>query len=282
MKKILLISAFLVAGLALTGCDKKAGGQVAAVVNGEEITLQEINAEVGTTEIPAGVDKASIRQAALQRIIQRRLLAQSAKDDDLDQSAEFLLRRRALEDALLVQLLAKKVSGSIRVPGAQELDAFIAKRPYMFSQRSILTVDRIQFAAPSDPAKLAAFEADHSLDAIAQSLQSQEIPFSRQPAELDTAQLTTAVLQQIDALPAGEPFLLPQGGLITAGVVTARRPLPMLGDNAKPFAANALRNEQLSKAVEQRLNGAKAKAKIDYQSGFAPPKSPPAKVASLR
>ena len=282
MKKIPLGSTLILVGLVLAGCEKKSGGQVAAVVNGDEITLQEINAEIGMTDIPAGVEKGSIRQAALQRIIQRRLLAQSAKDDDLDQSAEFLLRRRALEDALLVQLLAKKVSGSIRVPDAQELDAFVAKRPNMFGQRAILTLDRIQFAAPSDPAKLEALKADHSLDAIAKSLQSQGTSFSRQSAELDTAQLAPAVLQQIQALPPGEPFILPQGGLITAGVITARRPMPMLGEDAKPFAANALRNEQLGKAVEQRLNAAKATAKIDYQAGFAPPKAPPAKVASLR
>lgn len=282
MKKISLGSALILVGLALAGCEKKSGGQVAAVVNGDEITLQEINAEIGTTDIPAGVDKASVRQAALQRIIQRRLLAQVAQDEELDQSAEFLLRRRALEDALLVQLLAKKVNGSIRVPDARELDAFVAKRPNMFGQRAILTLDRIQFAAPSDSTKLEVLKADHSLDAIAKTLQSQGITFSREPAELDTGQLTHAVLQQIEALPAGEPFIMPQGGLITAGVVTARRPIPMVGENAKPIAAMALRNEQLSKAVEQRLNAAKAKAKIDYQAGFAPPKSSPPKVASLR
>lgn len=276
--KFVLIAA--VGALAVAGCGKKPGGQVAAVVNGEEITLQEINAEIGTSEIPSGVDKNAVRQAALQRIIQRRLLAQVAKGEDLDKSSEFLVRRRALEDALLVQLLAKRVGGSIKVPGPGEIDAFVSSRPYMFGQRAILTLDRIQFPAPADARKLDPLKDDHSMDAIAQSLNAEGIRFARGPAEIDTAQLAPAVLQQIEGLPQGEPFVLPQGGVITAGVITARRPMPMLGDTARPFAANALRNEQLNKVVEQRLNAAKAQAKIEYQPGFAPPKNPASVAAN--
>lgn len=281
MIKLWAISALMVAGLVLAGCDKKADGQVAAVVNNEEITLQEINAEIGSTNLPTGVDKNAIRRAALERIIQRRLLAQVAKADNIDQSAEFLLRRRALEDALLVQLLAKKVGGTIRVPATKELDAFVASRPNMFGQRTLLTLDRVQFAAPSDRTILESLKNDHSIDAIVETLRAQGIAFAREPAELDTAQLAPAVVQQIEALPAGEPFVLPQGGVITAGVVTARRPMPMLGENVRPIAANALRNENLSKAVEQRLIAARAKAEIEYQPDFAPLKAPP-KVAASR
>ena len=85
----------------LGGCQKEATGQVAAVVNGEEITLQEINAELAQLQVPEGVDRAQVQQAALQRIVDRRLLAQAAKEDGLDATPEFLVRHRQLEDALL-------------------------------------------------------------------------------------------------------------------------------------------------------------------------------------
>ena len=89
---------FAVAALALSGCGKEATGQVAAVVNGEEITLQEINAELGSRPIPEGVDKKVIQQAALQRLVERRLLAQAARDDELDKTPDYLLRERQLRE----------------------------------------------------------------------------------------------------------------------------------------------------------------------------------------
>src|SRR3546814_15555745 len=84
---------FAAAALALWGCGKEATGQVGAGVNGEEITLREINAELGSRPIPEGVDKKVIQQAALQRLVERRLLAQAARDDELDKTPDYQIGR---------------------------------------------------------------------------------------------------------------------------------------------------------------------------------------------
>lgn len=271
----------LAASLALTaGCTKKAEGQVAAVVNGEEITVQEVNAEMGLQQIPPGVEKDAVRQGALQRIVERRLLAQAAKDDGLDKSPEYLIRRRALDDALLVQTLAKKISATIKVPEARQIDAFITERPAMFANRSILTIDRLQFAPKSNTSLLKQLETAHTLDAVADTLRTNKIEFMRDKGEIDTARLSADAAKQILALPQGEPFILPQGGLYVAGVVVSTRAAPLGGGQVRPVAVNILRGEQLNKAVESRLTAAKQAAKIEYQTGFAPPKGGAAKPAA--
>ncbi len=58
--------------LALADCGKKAEGQVVAVVNGEEITLNELNGEIAELNIPANVDKIRVRAEVLQRMVERR------------------------------------------------------------------------------------------------------------------------------------------------------------------------------------------------------------------
>ena len=83
MTKFGIGAACFIGAVLLGGCQKEATGQVAAVVNGEEITLQEINAELAQLQVPEGVDRAQVQQAALQRIVDRRLLAQAAKEDGL-------------------------------------------------------------------------------------------------------------------------------------------------------------------------------------------------------
>src|ERR1043166_1152046 len=84
MKRSTITVSLAMSMVLLAGCAKKAEGQVAAVVNGEEITLQEVNAELGDGNVPEGAAGAAARQTALQRIVQRRLLAQTARDEGLD------------------------------------------------------------------------------------------------------------------------------------------------------------------------------------------------------
>ena len=173
----------------LAGCDKEPEGQVAAVVNGDEITLQEINAEIGNANIPAGTDTKEVQKAALQRIVERRLLAQSARGDGLDNTPEYLIRSRQIDDALLVQLLGQRAEKSFQVPDQKAINAYMAKNPSMFSGRKMYVVDRIQFAIPSDMAQLKTLESAHSMEEVASKLNSLGVKFERGAAKMDSAQL---------------------------------------------------------------------------------------------
>lgn len=259
--------------VSLQACNKEATGQVAAVVNGDEITLQEINAELGSANIPEGVDKKVVQQAALQRIIERRLLAQTAEEEGLDKTPEFLIRERQLRDALLIQLMGQKAERSQKVPDQQAIDTFIAESPAMFGNRQVFTVDRIQFPMPADPSKLQQLKDDHSMAAVATRLQQLGVDFQRDSAQLDTAKLGDERLKQIQTLPAGEPFVLTENGMVMVGVITGERSAPLAGTEARPLAVKALQSKQFEDSMQQRMKQAKAAADIKYQDGFAPPKA---------
>lgn len=260
-----------IAAALISGCAKKAEGQVAAIVNGEEITIPEVNAEVASQPVPPGMSQEQARQAALKRVIDRRLLANAAKEEGLNKTPEFLLRQRALNDALLVQSLARKIESTVKVPDTKAIDTFIAEHPAAFANRSILTIDQLQFTPSSDPTFLKRLEAEHSLDGIASVLREQNIAFARSTTDVDSGRLDNAMVKQIMALPAGEPFLLPRGTIYVAGVVTKTRPVPIEADKARPVAVDLIRNQEVAKAVQARADAAQKSAKIEYQKGFAPP-----------
>ena len=80
MSKRLAISTMCAAAALLAGCHRGApDGQVAATVNGEEVTLQELNTEIQASNIPQGMDKQVAQQQALQHIIDRKLLLDAAR-----------------------------------------------------------------------------------------------------------------------------------------------------------------------------------------------------------
>lgn len=256
--------------LLLAGCDKEPEGQVAAVVNGEEITLQEINAEVGDAKIPEGIDKEVIQKAALSRIVERRLLAQSAREEDLDKTPEYLIRSRQLEDSLLVQLLGKRAERTFRVPDQQAVDKYMSENPSMFAGRTIYTIDRIQFPFPGNMEQLKSLEGDHSMAAVATKLDTLGIKYQRGLAKMDSAQLGQKRLNQIKALPEGEPFVIPENGLVTVAVITDENAVSTDGADMGPMALQAMRNQELAKALQERLKQARAKGEIKYQPRFEP------------
>lgn len=269
--------------MALGGCQKEATGQVAAVVNGEEITLQELNAEMGALNIPQGANQQQVRSQVLQRLVDRRLLAQQAAEAGVDRDPEYLLRKRGLEEALLIQLYGKKAQDTLRVPDAAAINRYVASHPSVFANRTIFTVDQLRVANLPDRSVLDALRDVHSQDGVIAVLQQRNIPFQRGTGRIDSAQVPPEVLKQVQALPPGEPFIVPAGGGMTVSVITGTEPARIPEAQARPVAVQAMRNEELAKIMEQRLNDAKAKAEIEYQSGFAPaPNARPSAAATAR
>ena len=77
-------------------------------------------------------------------------------------------------------------------------------------------------------------------------------------------------MQQLIDLPEGEPFVVPENGIVTIGVITGEETVPLMGEEARPLALRSLRTQQMNEAIQQRLQQAKAVAEIEYQDGFAP------------
>jgi len=255
----------------LSGCAKKPGGQVVAVVNGVEITQQELNTELQGANVPEGADQKKVMPALLQHVIDRKLVAQLAKNDGLDKTPGYLTQLRAMQENLLVNQYAQKIAKTVTLPDAAAVDDFINSHPTIFSQRKRYTLNQIIFAPPSDPAVVKQLEPAHSLDAIAAILTAAHVPFARGVGNLDSAAIPAEVATKIAALPPGEPFLLPDNGRIVASVIQQAQPLPVTPEEARPAATNMIRQKSLQDAVGKKLEAARSSATISYQPGFAPP-----------
>ncbi|GGB24248.1 hypothetical protein GCM10011380_12260 [Sphingomonas metalli] len=258
----------LTSAIAVAGCKREATGQVVAVVNGEEVSLSELNGELKNA--PAGGDKDVIRAAALQNLINRKLLVQQARDRGIDKDPDFLQRERRTDDQLMIEMLGQQVTKNIPVPTPTDTDRFIQQNPQMFAQRAVYNLDQIVFAMPSDRNKLKALEADHSLDAVAKRLSAMNIQFQRQQSKLDTLATPPDLLKQVTALPAGEPFVIATGGNVVVSVLNGKSDAPIDGENARKVAAEMIRRNAVTDIAQKQLKQARDAAKIDYQPGFEP------------
>jgi EpsD family peptidyl-prolyl cis-trans isomerase len=267
-----LVTGCALAMVALSGCKREATGQVAAVVNGDEITLQEVNQEIGQVELPKNIDRKAVQQAALQKIIDRRLVAQAARKEGIDKEPEYLIRQRQIDELLLIQMMGQKASHAQRMPDTAAIDKYVADHPTQFGDRTVYALDRVQFAIPANPGLLQSLKADHSMDAVIARLNAAGITFQHSAGQLDSAMVPPLMMTRIKALPAGEPFAVPENGMVTVAVVTQSKPAPLASADARPIALKMMLNDELGKVLDQRIKTARAAAKIDYQAGFAPTK----------
>jgi EpsD family peptidyl-prolyl cis-trans isomerase len=263
--------------VSLQACNAEPTGQVVAVVNGEEITQAELNAEIAELPTATAGDKEEIRRQVLQQIIDRRLMAQVAKEEGFDRDPAFLTRERRLREGLLVQMYGQKQAESVRVPDSAAVKTYLAANPGKFAERATYLVDQIVFEMPSDPKVLNALEADKTLADVEKTLTRFNVKFSRGGNSLDTINVPTPMLKQILDLPPGEPFVIPGQGRVTVSVITGRQPVPTTEQEVAPLAAQEMRAESLSKLLQTRLEAARAKADISYQDGLAPKPKPAGK-----
>jgi len=273
MSKRLAISTMCAVAALLAGCNKRVPeGQVAATVNGEEVTLQELNTEIQASNVPPGMDKQAAQREALQHIIDRKLLLDAARDKKIDKSPEYQSQKQRTDELLLAQAYAKQQLNAVPVPVEGDITKFMADHPNAFSKRETLQLDQIRFRPnPGDVKKLESIQTDHSMDAVAQHLTALGIKFDRVKAGLDSAQLPTELINQINNLPPGEPFVLPTNGIITINGLIGRQPIAGDPAQARQAAVGAWRQQQFLKLISDQLKSLRDGAKITYQSGFAPP-----------
>jgi len=264
-----------------SGSDSIPEGQTVARVDSKDVTIHELNAELSGAQLPSGAARKPYEQAALQRIIDRRILADLARERKLDDSPEFVLMKQRAEEQVLVELLQKSIATAAKKPSLQEAKTFITANPTLFANRKVLTVDQILFPVPKDTKKLQELAPLKTLTDVEKWLIDNDIQYRRQPTQLDTLQVPPEMATKIVGLPAGEVFVVPANGAVSANVITDSKAQPVSGDEATNVAMRMLGNKAIQAAATKELEAEVKKRRdaVTYQAGFAPPKAPGAPAA---
>lgn len=264
-----------------SGSDSIPEGQTVARVDGKDVTIHELNAELRGAQLPSGEARKPFEQAALQRIIDRRILADLAREKKLDDSPDFVLLKQRAEEAVLVELLQQSIATSTKKPTIQEAKSFITANPTLFANRKVLTVDQILFQVPKDPKKLQELAPLKTLTDVEKWLIDNGLQYRRAPTQLDTLQVPPEMASKIMNLPAGEVFVVPANGAVSANLITDSKAQPVSGDEATNIAMRMLSNKAVAAAAAKELEAEvkKRREAVKYQAGFAPPKAPGAPAA---
>lgn len=270
MHKQLLVGLSL--ALICSGCQKKAEGQTVAVVNKDEITSSELNGELANAKLPANVDKKEAQNRVLQGLIDRRLLADEARQQGIDKTPDYITRQRRMSEDLLIGMLASRQMDASKLPTDAEIAAFQAKYPQAFAKREVWKLDQIQYQTPADPAVKAQIMQTKTMDQLIGVLTAAKVPFQRGNNQIISSVIPADMYPRLAALAGGEPFIIPNGPLSIASSITSREPAPLVGPQARTEAVTMLRRQQSTTALQDRLKALRKSATIEYKEGFGAPK----------
>lgn len=255
MRRLLLVALSVVP----VGCDRavaeRPATQLAAKVNGTEITLQQVRAG-GPAASPVNVAQA------LEKVIDRELLVQKALAAKLDRDPQVMVsienaRRQVLAQAWL-EKSASAAAGSTRPDERNaEVRAFYAENPALFAERRIYRLRELIVSAPAEMIDVLRAEAAKArdLDEIGFWLRSRSATYSvdslTQPAE----QLPLAFLPRLAGMKPGEiaVFATPLGASVIQLVHAEDAPLtePQAAPLIEQFLAGRRRLETAAAEVKR-------------------------------
>jgi len=264
--------------------EKAPTGQVVVTVNGDDVTVHELNSELQLLRAPSTAPRKQVEQVALARVVERKMLADVARERKLDNNPQFLLARRRLEDGLLVQALQTDIAQKVPVTTREAAQKFIGANPLLFAERKIFTIDQIRFLRPENIAQIG-LEPAKTMTDVARVLTNAKIRFERAPVQLDALTVNPALIAEIVRITAknsNEVFMFadqPQGApapIMFVNHITGVRVNPFVSEEAIKYAQQLLQRQEIQKRLTSELGKFKtaAKANIKYAAGYAPPPEP--------
>ena len=258
-----LILPLMIAAL-LAGCgDKKdeatgekAATQVAAKVNGTELTVHQVN--YALQRIP-NLDAEKSKAASLQvvrNLVEQELLVQKALTDKLDRDPTVVQALDAARRQILAEAYMSRKLGTPAEPSDAEVSTYFDNHPELFAKRKIYRLQELSIKAPADKhdAIRAQLGTSKNLNDFAAWLKAENLPVKAAQGVKPAEQLPLQLLPQLAKMPDGQAMVVnaPDGLMVI--VLADSQVQPVTLEQAKPAIIRLLQTEARQKAAKAELD----------------------------
>jgi len=277
--KALCAAWLLIAAVGLSACGDKAAkkpGQSLASVNGNEITVLQLNEELQRASIAPAQQEAASKQL-LEALIDRQLLQEQAEKDKVDRDPKVVQAIERAKSLILAQAYIQKKVGTVSKPTRTEVEDYFHKNPAFFSGRKQLDMRQLVLASRDVDAPLkAAMDSAKSLEEVAGWLDAHKVRYARAQLSRATTDLPPELASKLLAMPKGQLFIIKEGERSLLIAIADIRDTPVTLEAATPQIEQFLVNKRTKEATDAELARLRAAAKIEYLNKAATPAAPAA------
>lgn len=275
MHRIGLSALAIAVALTLAGCDKKqqdaVASAVAAKVNGNEITVSQLNFELSKLGNLSPEQTTQATNQMLKTMVDQQLLVQKAVADKIDRDPQVIEAIEASRRQILSQALIKKMTADQAKPTDAELADYYAKNPALFSERRIYRLEEINIKVTPDniEAVKAQLQQVKNLGDFINWLKEQNIPARVGQSTKTAEQLPLEILPRVHAMKDGQAMTFAAPGALNVLVVANSQTQPLTQEQAKPLIERYLENAKKREIAGAELKKLREAAKIEYLGSYA-------------
>jgi EpsD family peptidyl-prolyl cis-trans isomerase len=266
--KRVLCAALILAAATLSACGDKAKekkpGQALASVNGQEVTVLQLNEELQRAGVTAAQQDVASKQL-LQVLIDRQLLQEAAAKENLDRDPRVMQavdRARAL---IVAQAYLQKRIGNVARPTSAEVEDYFNKNPEFFSNRKQFSMSELVIGTSDlTPEVRSAADSAKSLEEVAVWLDAHKIKYGRTEVTRSTADVPPQLSAKLLGMPKGQLFVVKEGPRAMFISVTEIKDAPVTLAVAAPQIEQFLMNKKNKDLASAELNRLRGGAKIEY------------------
>ncbi|GHF25514.1 hypothetical protein GCM10017044_20400 [Kordiimonas sediminis] len=254
-----------------TNDQSASSGQVIAVVNGEEVTIHELNAELSRIRLPENADIDQVKANALQALVLRKVYEQKAIEAGIDRQPNTIIELRRAKSALLASSFISSKRNEVQPVTRAEAEQFVFDNADIFAERMYYIFESIVIdAGQLTEQQKDDFESLANMDEIEKELQDLNIQALRKPFTAYSERLPKAMRDQLPTLVRDRTvFFVVQGNTETIVRYREGRPAPLTGTEAIDIASKILAQGNNKEFLANLRAQTITEAKIEYLGEFS-------------
>lgn len=251
-------------GVSACGGKDKKPGQSLASVNGEDITVMQLNEEMARAGVPAG-QQAEASKRLLESLIDRQLLQGQAVQEKLDRDPKVVQAMERAKSLILVQAYMQKKLGEPTRPSKEAVSEYYNAHAPQFAQRKQFDMRQLVFASKDmDPALKAEIDSAKSLEEVAAWMENHKLRFVRNQISRTSADLPEELASKLLSMPKGQLFIIKEGERSVLVQIAEIKDAATSLDLATPQIEQVLAAQKSKQTLEAEVARLRAAAKIEY------------------
>lgn len=267
----------------VTACGKKHGdeksSQSIVSVDGEEITVHQVNNELQRANIQPAQQEAASRQI-VQGLVDHQILLQAAHKEKLDRKPQVM---QAIENAkmqILAQAYMQERVASVAKPTSAEIDEYRAQHQDIFTNRKIYVTDEAVFTLEAGSAnKLQEIaKSEKTLKELEGWLKEHQVKYAVKRVAHAAETLPPQLLTQFSKMAVGQMVFIGANGPNAQAMAVSMaeiKEMPISEKDSKPLIEKILTEQKRKQTAEAEMKRLRESAKIRYiDKKFDPANAP--------